>query len=993
MFYLDFCNRIDPPCDLQKKQTKTLKTSPSGITSSANRLFCACLMIFICLGRSTASSRGPSFSFTSSSLRPLSTIKAQQRNSYNPSRVPFSLLKSNVLTSLRGGDITMNRLSSSAFCLTSNRFLTSSTFDPLKQSRRQGRVSNKKSQKQKARPTLSNPKREPPNLRKGMPFPLFSTFDPSSSSTIDNSKNNSSENSTSKTSSFFDSVDERMKELQEEQEKKQKQKLEGMNNTKRSIFDMFPLDGDNENDSSTTALNGNDEETPNPKSFNKELFSSYHTIMEEIVRSTRFIKKKDKDEDVKVVTEYLLKDERITDFELQSLNITSSESQESEPVETDSASIKAQFEMELDEQRDVFLNVSNFTKVQHQLALRGLSVLGDFCAKRSLPEPLYIAWEKIKEAGMVPKDSSINTYLYVVGVAAASPSLLSTNSTHFPSLVNQSLPTEKDDDMALDVPGEIATFHDIMYEPTEKSVSLRIKRMVAKGDFAGAEKLLTTPIRQKTTKKKATVVDESQDALKLRTYFPILKGYCDQGDCHSAVRLFKRMRESAGVQLESENHVLVISTLAENGYFKKDSEPIKGATDKLGYAAEAGPRLFDELVQEMADDVLEITSASARRLTNAFDSAHTINNPDMDTSCDLAPQKEEEESDEDEEEDFLLKALPSLATMPVNNTQAGEKELVVSRILIDSTNATCPRTSAQLRLIMLEEYQKKEFHDALLRLSAQQFQTFVNSNSNFDPSLNESDEYAEEQLTKFADWLDNRKGDPFTAIIDGANVAYYGQNFQAGKFNYHQIKFLVDALESMNETVLVTVPHKYATKTFYCHNGAQSKRIVLSEAELGILNGLNDTGKLYRVPARCLDDYYWMLASVSNQTNSRKGTDLTVLPLQKDDNEDEDGDPTTEQQWPGTRPMLLSNDKMRDHKLELLAPRLFRRWTSSHLVNYNFTAFVGNECVDNEIGFSTPDFFSREIQGNPSGDGKGTAWHFPVADWSPNERFCVRIPE
>lgn len=147
------------------------------------------------------------------------------------------------------------------------------------------------------------------------------------------------------------------------------------------------------------------------------------------------------------------------------------------------------------------------------------------------------------------------------------------------------------------------------------------------------------------------------------------------------------------------------------------------------------------------------------------------------------------------------------------------------------------------------------------------------------------------------------------------------------------------------------------------------------------------------MPARCLDDYYWMLASVSNQTNSRKGTDLTVLPLQKDDNEDEDGDPTTEQQWPGTRPMLLSNDKMRDHKLELLAPRLFRRWTSSHLVNYNFTAFVGNECVDNEIGFSTPDFFSREIQGNPSGDGKGTAWHFPVADWSPNERFCVRIPE
>ena len=84
---------------------------------------------------------------------------------------------------------------------------------------------------------------------------------------------------------------------------------------------------------------------------------------------------------------------------------------------------------------------------------------------------------------------------------------------------------------------EIATKY-IIYEPTEKSVSLRIKRMVAKGDFNGAEKLLLTPIQQKKKKKKATVVDENQDTLKLRTYFPILKGYCDQGDCHSAVRLF-----------------------------------------------------------------------------------------------------------------------------------------------------------------------------------------------------------------------------------------------------------------------------------------------------------------------------------------------------------------------------------------------------------------------------------------------------------------------
>ena len=136
---------------------------------------------------------------------------------------------------------------------------------------------------------------------------------------------------------------------------------------------------------------------------------------------------------------------------------------------------------------------------------------------------------------------------------------------------------------------------------------------------------------------------------------------------------------------------------------------------------------------------------------------------------------------------------------------------------------------------------------------------------------------------------------------------------------------------------------------------------------------------LYRVPPRLLDDYYWMIASVSDQIASRNGANIDVSP------QNEDG------RWPGTRPMLVSNDQMRDHKLEMLEPRLFRRWYSSHIVNYNFTAFVGNECVDRSIGFSTPDFFSREIQGNPCPDG-GMAWHFPVSDWDIDDRFVVRIP-
>ncbi len=205
------------------------------------------------------------------------------------------------------------------------------------------------------------------------------------------------------------------------------------------------------------------------------------------------------------------------------------------------------------------------------------------------------------------------------------------------------------------------------------------------------------------------------------------------------------------------------------------------------------------------------------------------------------------------------------------------------------------------------------------------------------------------------------------------------QNFDQGRFNYHQIQFVVDALEKSKENPLVILPYKYCMNSFSIYVGLKAIKQVLSTKEKRILQNLLQKKQLYRVPARCLDDYYWMLASVSNQTRSRGEIDLDV--------------PTDniEGRWPGTRPMLVTNDQMRDHKLGLMEPRLFRRWTSCYITNYSFTAFVNSECIDREISFSTADFFSREIQRNETST--GTVWHFPVKDWGLNDRFCIRIPD
>jgi hypothetical protein len=124
-----------------------------------------------------------------------------------------------------------------------------------------------------------------------------------------------------------------------------------------------------------------------------------------------------------------------------------------------------------------------------------------------------------------------------------------------------------------------------------------------------------------------------------------------------------------------------------------------------------------------------------------------------------------------------------------------------------------------------------------------------------------------------------------------------------------------------------------------------------------------------------------MLASVSNQTISTHGQNINVP---KDN---------AEGRFPGLRPMVISNDKMRDHKMELLDERSFRRWCCSHIVNYNFTEFVENSKEERTISFHSADLFSDEIQGNDCpGGGGAMAWHFPVSEWGSNERFCLRLP-
>mmetsp|Transcript_17996 Transcript_17996/g.27510 ORF Transcript_17996/g.27510 Transcript_17996/m.27510 type:complete len:876 (+) Transcript_17996:496-3123(+) len=700
--------------------------------------------------------------------------------------------------------------------------------------------------------------------------------------------------------------------------------------------------------------------SPAPNSFDDEIYEQYKSMMEEVIDNRSFnlrhTQKPLKESYLKAIVGWLLKDSKVMDSKLSSLSelmkdgLSLDDSIRGEQTRL----LKSQ----LDEQAEAFLDRTKMTKDQYKTSVKALRMLGHLCAKRARGNVLDIAWEKIKEAGIVLDEQALNNYLYVASTTGGRWSLSLTKrgrksprfgdgAGHMSVLdifdKRQDDDPEEDEieeseDDFVDLAGEIATVHDLLYKPSEQSVGMRVKSLVANGKGEEAESLLNS-------------FDDDNGVLRLRSYLPVLRLYCESGKVGEALRLFKKMHNTPTVVIEPETYVQLISAVAENGYFVPGSAPVPGAED-LGYPVGSGPGLFDHLASEMSDEVVEITSASSRRLYNAFLTSFRGTSAARN-----------------------LKEMHALAPLPKTMDRADEDELVLNKVSVDSASALCPRTGAKLRLIGLEQDQRVKLYESLLDMSQLRYDHNRGTVRDLD--------YAVSQLRNFAEMLDKREGEPFTAIVDGANVAYHMQNFEQGMFNFHQIKFMVDALERMNENPLVIIPYKYSTKRFYVGTNSKEKQI-LSKEEIQIRQTLRERGQLYMVPAGCLDDYYWILASVSNQTVSRRGRDLKV----------ELGDANG--RWPGARPMIITNDNMRDHKLQMMEPRLFQRWYSCHIVNYHFTGFVGSESVDREIGFATADFFTREIQGNESPGvsirSTGTAWHFPISDWDLDDRFCIRIP-
>ena len=68
--------------------------------------------------------------------------------------------------------------------------------------------------------------------------------------------------------------------------------------------------------------------------------------------------------------------------------------------------------------------------------------------------------------------------------------------------------------------------------------------------------------------------------------------------------------------------------------------------------------------------------------------------------------------------------------------------------------------------------------------------------------------------------------------LTARTLATLCKTFDQGKFNIHQVNFMLNALENMGENVLVIMPQKYALESF---NTSAGDRQYLDKDEMAIV--------------------------------------------------------------------------------------------------------------------------------------------------------------
>ncbi|KAK1560502.1 hypothetical protein Q3G72_027328 [Acer saccharum] len=357
---------------------------------------------------------------------------------------------------------------------------------------------------------------------------------------------------------------------------------------------------------------------------------------------------------------------------------------------------------------------------------------------------------------------------------------------------------------------------------------------------------------------------------RLRTYDPALLCFCENLEAEKAYEVEEHMG-SMGVRLEEHEIAALLKVSSETG---------------------RGERVY-EYLQKLRNSVRCVSEGTAKAIEDWF-------------RGEKATEVKEVSFDEGLVKEAVLKNGGGWHGLG----WIGDGKWVSKRGSLDE-NGKCCCCGHQLVSVDIDDAETEKFAESIAGLAMER-----EVKANF---------------SEFQDWLEQHAD--YEAIVDGANIGLYQQNFAEGGFNIPQLDAVVKELYTRNGNKWPLI---------ILHN-KRLRSLLENPSHRKLVQEWMDEGVLYMTPHGSNDDWYWLYAAVK------------------------------------LRCLLATNDEMRDHIFELLGTNFFLKWKERHQVRYTF--------VKGNLKLQLPPPYSSVIQESEKG-----SWHVPILinnDESSQTWLCI----
>lgn len=236
----------------------------------------------------------------------------------------------------------------------------------------------------------------------------------------------------------------------------------------------------------------------------------------------------------------------------------------------------------------------------------------------------------------------------------------------------------------------------------------------------------------------------------------------------------------------------------------------------------------------------------------------------------------------------------------------------------NTNNITCSICNIQLKKHQLSFNDRKVLINDILTVYQNQTQNKEQQNKQFNQSRNKEKQNINNMLL-FKGIIESERNlnviNKQTIIIDGGNLGHS----ESGEFSSHPITNFINSMKSSNVFILLILH--------------QSRNIHFKDYVVD-----PDKLMIYYTPYNENDDMYWLLAGFMIKNS-----------------------------------LVITNDMMRDHHVDKLDEKIFKRWKDNHIASYQ------------GVTINKPSLYTIGVQEHMNG------WHIPMIDDSDSNNSNINI--